>query len=81
MRWQEQLPKWHPLHQEKDEMPMSPGTERAIVELARIAPKFTRELEKFNNNIASLLALGNMVLKTEAEAPAPEGESSDPNRP
>jgi len=48
-------------------MALSPGTERAIVDLARIAPKFTKALEEFNKNMDSLTTLGNLVLSDKSD--------------
>jgi hypothetical protein len=54
MRWRENLPKWHPLHREKEAMPMSPGTERAIVRLSEEMPRMRKELERLNDNLEKL---------------------------
>jgi len=35
-------------------MGMSPGTERALMRLAEIAPKLTHEIERLNDNLEKL---------------------------
>lgn len=35
-------------------MGMLPGTERALIRLAELAPKLTRELERLNDNLEKL---------------------------
>ena len=45
--WQQQLPKWHPLHRRTENpMSMNPGTERSIQRLAESLPSQLRELSQ-----------------------------------
>jgi len=55
MKWQEQLPKWHPLHKrEEDDVALSPGTERAIQDIPPQLRELNRELKKLNTNLEKL---------------------------
>lgn len=53
MKWQEQLPKWHPLHKEED-VTISPGTERALHRISEHMPDLLRELKRLNDNLEML---------------------------
>jgi len=52
-RWQQQLPKWHPLHRNPEEQ-MTPGTERAIMDLARSIPRLSQMIESLAESVKAM---------------------------
>jgi hypothetical protein len=58
MKWQEQLPKWHPLHRVPEEHRMMPGTERALIALSESTiPRLSKAVELLTKALTTPLRL------------------------